>query len=342
MSWNEQGGPGPRPPDPAEMLNQLKERMQGSNLPGGIIGLAVVLLLAAWLGFGGFYIVNPDEVGVVMRFGKYAYTTDPGPHWHIPYPVESVLKPQVTQVRRVEVGFRTIGSGQPARYQKVPQESHMLTKDENIVSTEFIVQYRVKDAMAFLFNVIDPEKAVRDAAEAAMREVVGRNSIDDVLTENKDRIQVETAQLLKEILDSYSAGVQVDYVKLQDVYPPDPVIGAFRDVASAREDRARLINEAETYHNDVVPRAEGEKEKRLREAEGYRETKTKSAQGDVARFEALLTEYSRAKDITRQRLYLEAMGGILTQVKVVLAEGGNGVLPLLSVDGQGLPGGAQK
>jgi len=328
MSWNEDGPFGGKPPDPAEMLNQLKDRMMGSKLPGGLIGVVVVLVLAAWMGFGGFYIVNPDEVGVVMRFGKYAYTTDPGPHWHIPYPVEQVLKPKVTQVRRVETGFRTVSSGPPARYQKVPQESHMLTKDENIVSTEFIVQYRVKDAMAFLFNVVDPEQAVRDAGEAAMREVVGRNSIDDVLTENKARIQVETAQLLQDILDSYQAGVQVDYVKLQDVYPPEPVIGAFRDVASAREDRERLKNEAQAYHNDVVPRAEGEREKMLRDAEGYRETKTKSAEGDVASFEALLTEYLRAKEVTRQRLYLEAMEGVLAQTKIVLSEG-SGVLPVL-------------
>ena len=204
----------------------------------------------------------------------------------------------------------------------------MLTKDENIVSCEFIVQYRVKDAMAFLFNVVDPEQAVRDAGEAAMREVVGRNSIDDVLTENKARIQVETALLLQEILDSYQAGVQVDYVKLQDVYPPEPVIGAFRDVASAREDRERLKNEAQAYHNDVVPRAEGEREKLVREAEGYRETKVKSAQGDVARFDALLTEYVRAKEVTRQRLYLESMEGVLSHTKIVLSEGA-GALPVL-------------
>jgi membrane protease subunit HflK len=334
MSWNEDGSFGGKPPDPAEMLNQLKERMMGSKLPSGLIGAVVVVALAAWLGFGGFYIVNPDEVGVVLRFGKYAYTTGPGPHWHVPYPVEKVLKPQVTQVRRVEVGFRTVSAGPPARYQKVPAESNMLTKDENIVSCEFIIQYRVKDAMAFLFNVRDPETTVRDAAEAAVREVVGRNSIDDVLTENKGRIQVESAELLRAILDSYEAGVQVDYVKLQDVYPPDPVIGAFRDVASAREDRERLKNEAEAYFNDVVPRAEGEREKMLRDAEGYRETKIKSAEGDVARFEALLAEYRPAKEVTRRRLYLEAMEGVLSQTKIVLDEDG-GVLPVLPLGALG-------
>jgi membrane protease subunit HflK len=341
MSWNEDGPFGGKPPDPAEVLEQFKQRFSGTNLPGGLIGALLVIGALVWAGFGGFYIVNPDEVGVVMRFGKYAYTTDPGPHWHIPYPVETVLKPEVTQVRRVEVGFRTISIGPPARYQKVPQESHMLTKDENIVSCEFIVQYRVKDAMAFLFNVIDPEKAVRDAGEASMREVVGRSSIDDVLTENKDRIQVEATELLLAILDSYDAGVQVDYVKLQDVYPPDPVIDAFRDVASAREDRERLKNEAEAYHNDVVPRAQGEREKMLREAEGYRETKIKSAQGDVARFQALLTEYLRAKEVTRQRLYLEAMEDVLAKAKIVLSETG-GVLPVLPLDVMGGKGGAQR
>ncbi len=333
MAWNEDGGFGGTPPDPAKILSELKERF-GGKLPGGVIGGIVLVGVLAWAATG-FYIVNPDEQGVVKRFGKFAYTTGPGPHWHLPYPVETVLKPKVTQVRRLEVGFRTVSVGPPARYQKVPQESHMLTKDENIVSCEFIIQFRVKDPMAFLFNVRDPEGAVRDAAEASMREVVGRNSIDDVLTENKDRIQIEAAELLQAVLDAYTAGVRVDYVKLQDVYPPDPVIGAFRDVASAREDRERLKNEAEAYFNDVVPRAEGEKEKMLREAEGYRETKIKTAQGDVARFGALLVEYERAKEVTRQRLYLESMQGILTRAKIVLTEGksGSGVLPVLPLEG---------
>ena len=332
MAWSEDQGFGQGPPDPAKILAELKGRF-GGKLPGGILGAVVVLILLVWAATG-FYIVNPEELGVIKRFGEYAYTTDPGPHWHLPYPIETVLKPEVTNVRRIEVGFRTITVGPPARYQKVPAESHMLTKDENIVSCEFIVQYRVKDAMAFLFRVRDPDGAVQDAAEAAMREVVGRNWVDDVLTENKERIQIEAADLLQSTLDSYATGVRIDNVKLQDVYPPEQVIGAFRDVASAREDRERLKNEAEAYYNDLVPRAEGEKEKVLREAEAFRETKIKSAEGDVARFLALLKEYEPAKDVTRQRLYLEAMGKILSRAKIVLSQGkgGGNVLPVLPLD----------
>jgi membrane protease subunit HflK len=257
--------------------------------------------------------------------------TQPGPHWHLPYPMEAVQKPKVTQVRRIEVGFRTITSGPPARYQKVPTEALMLTGDENIVSCEFIVQYRVKDPMAFLFNIREPEAAARAAAEASMREVVGRNTVDDVLTEKKEKIQVEAAELLQAVLDSYNAGLRVDYVKLQDVYPPEPVIDAFRDVASAREDRERLKNEAEAYSNDILPKARGEAAQRINEAQAYQETQVKTAQGDSARFLALLEQYRRAKDVTRKRLYLDAMGKILSRAKIVLTEGrgGNGVLPLL-------------
>ncbi len=328
MAWYDEDSGGWR--DPAEVLAELRQRF-GRRFGGGMLGVAVVVALAVWAATG-FYIVNPDEVGVVKRFGRYVYTTGPGPHWHLPYPVETVMKPKVTQVRRVEVGFRTVTVGPPARYQKVPAEALMLTGDENIVSCEFIVQYRIKDPVAFLFNVRDPEGAVRDAAEAAMREVVGRHSVDDVLTEKKDQIQVEAAEVLQAILDRYQTGVRIDYVKLQDVYPPAEVIDAFRDVASAREDRERLKNEAEAYANDILPKARGEAKKLLNEAEAYRETQIRRAKGDAARFLALLKEYQRAPDVTRKRLYLEAMAEIMARARLVLADGkasGTGVLPLL-------------
>lgn len=335
MSWNDAGGFGTNPPDPREILEQIKNRLRG-KLPGGALGVIVVVAVLAWAATG-LYIVNPDQVGVVKRFGKFSYTTTPGPHWHLPYPAETVLKPRVTQVRRVEVGFRTVDVGPPARYQKVPVEAHMLTGDENIVSCEFIVQYRIKDPVDFLFQVRDPEGAVRAAAESAMREVVGRNLVDDVLTEQKEKIQVEAAELLQAVLDLYRTGVRVDYVKLQDVYPPEPVIDAFRDVASAREDRERLKNEADSYANDILPKSRGEAKQRVNEAEGYRQTKIKTAEGDSARFLSLLKEYQRAKDVTRRRLYLEAMKQILSRAKIVLTEksGGGGVVPLLPLQSFG-------
>jgi membrane protease subunit HflK len=334
MAWDDQGGfGGGGPPDPKEVLAEIRKRF-GGKIPGGIIGVAAAVGLVAWLATG-FYIVNPEQVGVVKRFGRFSYITDPGPHWHLPYPVETVLKPNVTGFRRLEVGFRTVTVGPPARYQKVPAESHMLTGDENIVSCEFIVQYRIKDPAAFLFHVRDPEEAVRSAAEAAMREVVGRNLVDDVLTEQKDKIQVEAGELLQAILDRYDAGVRIDQVKLQDVYPPDPVIDAFRDVASAREDRERLKNEADAYANDILPKARGDAKQRVNEAGAYRETKVKTAEGDVARFVALLREYERAKEVTRRRLYLDSMGDVLSRAKIVLTEGKGGVLPVLPLEALG-------
>ncbi|MDW7711751.1 MAG: FtsH protease activity modulator HflK [Deferrisomatales bacterium] len=333
MSWKEQGGFGGGPRDPMEILEEIKGRLRGKFPAGGAVWGIIVVALLVWAATG-IYIVNPDEVGVVKRFGKYAYTTGPGPHWHIPYPVESVLKPKVTQVRRVEVGFRTVAAGPPARYQRVPAEALMLTGDENIVSCEFIVQYRVRDAQEFLFRVRDPDGAVRAAAEAAMREIVGRNIVDDVLTEQREMVQVEAAELLQSTLDIYRGGIRVDYVRLQDVYPPDPVIDAFRDVASAREDRERLRNEAEAYANDIIPKSRGEAAERLNQALGYRATKIASAEGDAARFQALLAEYEQAKDITRRRLYLDAMGEVLSKAKIVLSDGkqGAGVLPVLPLD----------
>ncbi len=331
MSWKEEGGFGGAR-DPMEILEELKGRFRG-KFPGGAVWIVVVLALLVWAATG-IYIVNPDEVGVVKRFGKYAYTTGPGPHWHIPYPVESVLKPKVTQVRRVEVGFRTVAAGPPARFQRVPAEALMLTGDENIVSCEFIVQYRVSDAQQFLFRVRDPDAAVRAASEASVREIVGRNLVDDVLTEQREKIQVEAEELLQSTLNLYQGGIRVDYVRLQDVYPPDQVIDAFRDVASAREDRERLRNEAEAYANDILPKSRGEAAERLNQALAYRATKIAAAEGDAARFTALLEEYEQAKEITRRRLYLDAMGEVLSKAKIVLGDGkgGPGVLPVLPLD----------
>ncbi len=326
------GGGGKRPefPDP---IKKIKEKF--GNMSGGLLVTVVIIVGLVWAA-RGFYIVNPDEQGVVLRFGEYSRTTDPGPHWHLPVPIERVLKPKVTQIHRMEVGFQTIDPGPPARYRTVARESMMLTGDENIVSCEFIVQYQIKDALAFLFNVRDPVGRrgeggfVKDAAEAAMREVVGRNNIDEVLTEAKDKIQIEARALLQEILDTNDVGNDVLQVKLQDVYPPDPVIAAFRDVASAREDRETVKNQAEAYANDVIPKARGEAEKRLNEAEAYKQTRIKTAEGDAARFLSLWNEYKVAKTVTRKRMYLESIGEVLKNARVVVAEGGGkSILPIL-------------
>jgi len=284
-----------------------------------IFGIGLIL----WL-FTGVYTVGPDEVGVVQRFGKYDRTVQSGLNYHMPFPIETVKTPKVTEVKRIEVGFRTVGKNQ---YRTVERESLMLTGDENIVDAELIVQYKIKEPINYLFNFIGPELTLREASEASLRTVVGRHNIDEALTSGKLMIQEETKELLQSILDKYGTGVQVVAVQLQDVSPPKQVIDAFKDVASAKEDKNRMINEAEGYRNDVIPKARGEAQAMIREAEGFRESRIKRAEGDVAKFKAILKEYSKAKDVTRERLYLEAMEGILPGLeKYIVPNGEDGNL----------------
>ena len=284
-----------------------------------IVGIALIF----WL-FTGIYTVGPDEVGVVQRFGKYDRIVQSGLNYHMPFPIETVQTPKVTEVKRIEVGFRTVGKNQ---YRTVERESLMLTGDENIVDAELIVQYKIKEPINYLFNFIGPELTLREASEASLRTVVGRHNIDEALTSGKLMIQEETKELLQLILDKYGTGVQVVAVQLQDVSPPKQVIDAFKDVASAKEDKNRMINEAEGYRNDVIPKARGEAQAMIREAEGFRESRIKRAEGDVAKFKAILKEYSKAKDVTRERLYLEAMEGILPGLeKYIVPNGEDGNL----------------
>lgn len=329
MDWEKwqqkREGPG-RPPEMDKLVQSFR-RWRG-RLPSGI--LLAIIVLVAWI-LSGIYIVAPDEVGVVKRFGRLAYTTESGPHYHLPYPIETVQKPQVTQVRRFEIGFRTIHPGPPPRYRPVPAEALMLTGDENIIDIQFIVQYLIKDPIDYLFNVADPAKTIRDATEAAMREVIGKNKIDEALTVGKFRLQEDTKHLLQEILDKYESGLNVVAVQLQGVHPPEQVIDAFKDVASAREDQNRFINEAQGYANDILPKAEGRAAEIVRQAEAYKEEKIKRAQGDASRFVSVLKEYRKAKDVTRKRLYLETMEEVLGRAKKFVFDRQNtgGVLPLL-------------
>jgi len=280
------------------------------------------------------HIVAPDEAGVVKRFGKYIYTTKPGPHFHLPYPIETVIKPKVTEVKRIEIGFRTIDPGPPARYRSVPKESLMLTGDENIVDMDLIVQYKVKDPVDYLFNVYNIPKTVKDATEAAIREIVGKNNIDEILTTGKYKVQQDAKKLLQGILDKYKAGIMVVAVQLQDVHPPEQVMQAFKDVASAKEDKIKYINEAQGYRNDIIPKAKGQAEKVLNEAQGYLKSKVAEAEGDASRFLQVYEQYKSAKDITRKRLYIETMEKVLPKAKKIVVDPkiGGKVLPLLPLD----------
>jgi len=291
-----------------------------------LVGIFVVL----WL-LTGVYIVGPDEVGVVQTLGKYSRAAQSGLNYHFPYPIETVSTPKVTEVKRIEIGFRTVGKNQ---YQTISRESLMLTGDENIVDAEMIVQYRIKDPVAYTFNFIEPELTVRQASEASLRTVVGRHNIDEALTSGKFMIQEEAKELIQNILDKYNTGILVVAVQLQDVSPPEQVISAFKDVASAKEDKNRMVNQAEGYRNDIIPKARGEAQAQIREAEGYKEARIARAEGDVSKFNAVLKEYRKSKEVTETRLFLETAEEILSnREKIIVPDGkeGSNLINLLNL-----------
>ena len=290
-----------------------------------LIGILVVWLLT------GIYVVGPDEVGVVRTFGEFTRVTQSGLNWKFPSPIETANTPKVTEVKRIEFGFRSLKNGQ---YRTVEKESLMLTGDENIVDAEMIVQYKIKDPVKYLFNIVEPELTVREASEASLRTVVGRNKIDETLTTGKFTIQEETKEQVQSILDKYESGIHIVAVQLQDVSPPKEVIGAFKDVASAKEDKNRMINQAEGYRNDVIPKARGEAEAMIRDAEGFKESRIKRAEGDATKFTTILKEYNKAKSITEKRLYLETMEKVLPGIDKIIVpdkESGN-MLNLLNLN----------
>lgn len=312
--------------------------MRGARIPGGKWWF--VALAGMWLA-SGIYIVQPDEAGVVLRFGKYNRTEVAGPHYHLPYPFEEVYRPKVSQVRQAEVGFRSQTSGgtfQQGRVQAVDEESAMLTGDENIVNIQFNIQYHIKPdgAVDYLFNVVQPDAVVKKAAEAAMREVIGKTTLDAALTGGRAQIQDDVTQLLQNILDRYQVGVQVVAVQMQDVQPPREVSDAFKDVASAREDKQRLTNQAEAYRRDILPKAQGDAAEIVYKAEAYQQTRIRAAEGDAQRFLSVLTEYEKAPEITKKRLLLETLEDIMSQPgmeKTILPQGvGQNVLPFLQLD----------
>ena len=296
----------------------------------------IIAGIVLWL-LTGVYIVGPDEVGVVRTFGEFTRVTQSGLNWKFPAPIEKANTPKVTEVKRIEIGFRSLKNGQ---YRTVEKESLMLTGDENIVDAEMIVQYKIKDPVSYLFKIVEPELTVREAAEASLRTVVGRNKIDETLTTGKFTIQEETKFQLQDILDNYESGIHVVAVQLQDVSPPKEVIGAFKDVASAKEDKNRMVNQAEGYRNDVIPKARGEAEAMIRDAEGFRDSRVKRAEGDAAKFTTILKEYNKAKSITEKRLYLETMEKVLPDVEKIIVpdkDSGN-MLNLLNL----FPGSSKK
>ena len=287
-------------------------RPQLSRIPGGA-GLIVAIAIALWLA-SGFYIVDASQRGVVLRFGKYLQTTQPGLQWHIPFPVESAEIVNVSQVRTVEVGYRANVKS------KVLKESLMLTDDENIIDLQFAVQYLVKNPQEFLFNNRNPDDAVMQAAETAIREVVGKNKMDFVLYEGREQVAASVQKLLQEILDRYQTGIEVSKVTMQNAQPPEQVQAAFDDAVKAGQDRERLKNEGQAYANDVIPRAAGMASRLTQEADGYRQRVISTAEGDASRFRQVLVEYQKAPAVTRDRMYLDTMQQIFGSVSKVLVD----------------------
>jgi membrane protease subunit HflK len=294
-----------------------------------VVPAALVVVLAAWV-LSGFFTVNSGEEAVVFRFGAHVRTiTEGGLKWHFPYPFETVQKEKVSEVRRLEFGFRTVKEAdtrRAAEYQTIPEESLMITGDENLINVETIVQYQIVDIEKYLFNVNDQEQTLRVAAESIIRRVVAGHTMDDALTENKFAIQQEIKDALQGTVNEYNLGIVVSAVQLQDVYPPSEVDAAFKDVVSAKEDKNSLINQAQAYANEVIPKARGNAAETLNKAQAYKEQRISEAQGDVAAFSAILEKYSQGKEVTRTRMYLETLEQVLPGMeKYIVSSDGNTV-----------------
>ena len=345
MSWNEPGGDKKDPwsggrsanddvPELDEMIKALQKKLEklfgngggssnGDNNSLKGLGLLVIGAGVVW-SLSGFYIVDEGNHGVETRFGRYIGTTQAGLNWHLPAPIEQVNLVNVKQQRFIEVGYRSNGSGDLVNGGSVPKEALMLTKDENYVDVRLAVQYQVKDAKAFIFNVENPAATLKHVTESAQRGVIGGSTMDFVLTEGRSEIVAQIKKEIQDVMDSYKSGVQVTSVNLQDAQPPEQVQNAFADAIKAREDEQRLINEAQAYANDVIPKARGAAARKTQEAEGYKEQVIAQAQGETSRFSQLLTEYTKAPDVTRKRLYIDAMESVLSSTNNVIIDVKNG------------------
>jgi membrane protease subunit HflK len=304
----------------------------GGGLPGSFIFLLAAVLIAVAAFFAFTFRVDPDELGIVMRFGKPVRSEPPGLHFRQPYPIEEVRLPKVTRQNIIEIGMRSSEGSRTVL--RVPEESLMLTGDENIVDINFVVFWRIKDATKYLFNIQKADVTVKEVAESAMRDIVGQSNIQPLLTGARQKTELAVQKLMQNVLDFYGAGVSIDQVQLQKVDPPSQVIDAFRDVQAARADKERLQNEAGSYANRVVPEARGEAERILQGAIAYKEQTVAEATGQAARFLKVLDEYKKAPEVTRRRMYLETMERLLGGTdKIILdSRGGQGVAPFLPLD----------
>jgi modulator of FtsH protease HflK len=313
----------------------LKNMFGGSSKTPDVkkpITLFIIGAIAVWA-LSGFYRVDADEQGVVLRFGKYTNMTQPGLNYHLPFPIESVMTPKVSRVNRIDVGFRSSNEGSRGAIGDIKEESAMLTGDENIVDINYSVFWVIKDASKYLFNIQDPIGTIKVVAETAMREVIARKKIQTILTQGRAEIEIEVQKIMQQILDSYNSGVDITQVQAQKSDPPAQVIDSFRDVQAAKADKERAQNEAEAYANDIIPRARGEAAKIVQEAEGYKKEVVAQAEGEASRFIAIYNEYAKAKTVTQERMYLETMEKVLSGVNKIIIDkqSGSGVVPYLSL-----------
>ena len=330
--WGGRSGGGGTPPDLEDLIRRSQDRVR-RLIPGGMgtgrgFLMIAAIVLGLW-GISGFYRVQPDEQGVELLFGKYVKTTQPGLNYWFPTPIGEVIKPKVTQTNQITVGFRGAPGGQNSR--DVPQESLMLTGDENIVDVKYTVQWRIRDAGEYLFNIRDPEATVKIASESALREIIGRTTLQAILTRERESVAQTAEELLQSIIDGYKAGVTVLDLQIQAAEPPKEVRDAFDDVQRANQDRERLINEANAYRNDIVPRAKGDAARMVQNGQAQKERLVKEAEGQAARFTAFYNTYALNKDITARRMYLETMQEVLGRADKIIMDqkGGNGVVPYL-------------
>ncbi|MBT4553350.1 MAG: FtsH protease activity modulator HflK [Candidatus Thioglobus sp.] len=351
MAWNDNdkqnpwGGNGQTPPELDAVIKDFKNKFdnffggkkssgskEGGNIPSaGGFKYIFILALLVW-GLSGIYIIDPAEKGVVLRFGAFQEETSQGPHWHLPFPIETLNRINVEQIRTAEIGYRNVVSGSRRFGGNVSSESLMLTKDENMIDAKFAVQYKINDVQAYLFNVANPDTTLRHVAESAIRQVVGKNTMDYILTEGRMDIADSIRQRSQELLDMYEIGLQITTVNMQDAQPPEQVQASFSDAVKAREDKQRLINEAQTYANDILPKSRGKAARMLEESKAYKSEVVSKSEGESSRFKQILTEYEKAPEVTRERLYRETMEVVLANTSKVVVDSKANSMMYLPID----------
>ena len=348
MAWNDNnnqnpwGGNGQTPPELDQVIKDFKNKFgsifggkppSNSDTPSlpstGGLKYVFILALLVWV-LSGIYIIDPAEKGVVLRFGAFQEETGQGPHWHLPFPIESLNRVNVEQIRTAQIGYRDAISNR--RGGNVSSESLMLTKDENMIDAKFAVQYKINDVQAYLFNVANPDTTLRHVVESAIRQVVGKNTMDYVLTDGRVAIADSIKEKSQELLDIYQTGLQITTVNMQDAQPPEQVQASFSDAVKAREDKQRLINEAQTYANDILPKSRGKAARMLEEAKAYKSEVVSKSEGEASRFGQILAEYEKAPEVTRERLYRETMENVFANTSKVVVDSKANSMMYLPID----------